>query len=117
MKKFYIEGTIKEVVFKRGVVTFTLTPTDEFVVNCKDSGSRKLLFVETVPEGKDAVLKKTDVEFSLSRLTYTVCHCSQLLCMFKKEHAKLRIHVIVPDVTTGGPSNGKALDVVNLTVL
>lgn len=71
MKEFYIEGTIKEVVCRRGVVTFTLTPTDEFVVNCKDSGSRKLLFVETVPEGKeklpaDAVLKETDVEFSLS---------------------------------------------------
>lgn len=122
MKEFYIEGTIKEVVFRRGVVTFTLTPTDEFVVNCKDSDSRRLLFVETVPEGKeklpaDAVLKETDVEFSLSRLTYTGCHCSQLLCIFKKEHAKLRIHVIVPDVTTGGSSSGKALDVVNLTVL
>lgn len=122
-KEFYIEGTIKEVIFRRGIVTFTLTPTDEFVVNCKDSGNRKLLFIETGSEGEKklptnaAVLMGADVEFSLSRLSYAVCNCSQLLCMFKREHARLRIHVIAPDVSAGGSSSGKALDVVSLTVL
>lgn len=122
-KEFYIEGTIKEVIFRKEVVTFTLTPTDEFVVSCKDSGNRKLLFIETGSEGEKklptnaAVLMKTDAEFSFSRLSYAVCNCSQLLCMFKREHAKLRIHVIAPDVPAEGSSSGKALDVVTLTVL